>query len=118
MLEPSTRLAPPRPSDFTRPERLGCVVELLFGNTGALAVEASEPAPDRAPPPIDEAVLDRITLNTGEEFIGKIELIGEDTLDFDTTFQWDYVADPQANSDGNVPESSDFRITVSLALDL
>lgn len=67
---------------------------LLLANTGALAVEASGPSPDWAPPPIDEAVHDRITLNTGEELIGKIKLIEEGTLYFDSdkldeqSFDW------------------------------
>jgi hypothetical protein len=39
-------------------------------------------------------------------------------LDFDTTFQWDWVSDPQADSDGNVPKQSDFRISVGFGLDL
>jgi hypothetical protein len=39
-------------------------------------------------------------------------------LDFDTTFQWDWVASPTADAEGNRPESSDFRITVGIALDL
>ena len=38
-------------------------------------------------------------------------------LDLDTTFQWDWVADPQANADGEVPKSSDFRISVGFGLD-
>lgn len=39
-------------------------------------------------------------------------------LDIDTTFQWDWVASPVADATTTVPESSDFRIIVGLALDL
>jgi hypothetical protein len=39
-------------------------------------------------------------------------------LNFDTTFQWDWVATPVANAQGTVPDSSDFRIIAGLGLDL
>ena len=39
-------------------------------------------------------------------------------LDFDATFQWDWVAQPQEDDQGNVPKRSDVRISVGLAVDL
>jgi len=39
-------------------------------------------------------------------------------LDLDTTFQWDWVADPTTDADGNTPEQNDFRISVGFGLDL
>jgi hypothetical protein len=39
-------------------------------------------------------------------------------LDFDNTFQWDWVAKPQADADGSTPKSSDFRISVGFSIKL
>jgi hypothetical protein len=39
-------------------------------------------------------------------------------VDLDTTFQWDWVNQPTANSQGNTPEQSDLRISVGFGLDL
>jgi hypothetical protein len=39
-------------------------------------------------------------------------------LDLDVTFQWDWVNEPTADAAGNVPEQSDFRISVGFGLDL
>ena len=39
-------------------------------------------------------------------------------LDLDTTFQWTWVNEPTADSDGNVPLQNDFRISVGFGLDL
>jgi len=38
-------------------------------------------------------------------------------MDFDTTFQWDWVASPQTNEDGQVPKRSDYRISVGFSLE-
>ncbi len=45
-----------------------------------------------------------------------IELTGR--LDLDFNFIWDYVSNPTADSDGLVPEQSDFRSTISLGWEL
>ena len=39
-------------------------------------------------------------------------------LDLDATFQWTWVNQPTADSQGNTPEQSDFRISVGFGLDL
>jgi len=39
-------------------------------------------------------------------------------LDLDVTFAWDRIEKPEADSDGDVPESDDLRLTVGLALDI
>ncbi len=38
-------------------------------------------------------------------------------LDFDITFIWDRIEDPRPDSDGNVPDSDDFRLILGLGLD-
>jgi len=38
-------------------------------------------------------------------------------LDFDTSFIWDYVQSPTADSDGIVPENNDYRFVIGLGLD-
>jgi hypothetical protein len=38
-------------------------------------------------------------------------------LDLDLSFTWDRVQDPQRDSDGDLPESDDFRYSVGLGLD-
>ena len=39
-------------------------------------------------------------------------------IDLDATFQWTWVNQPTADSQGNTPEQSDFRISVGFGLDL
>lgn len=38
-------------------------------------------------------------------------------LDFDTSFIWDYIQNPTANSDGSLPEKNDYRFIIGLGLD-
>jgi hypothetical protein len=38
-------------------------------------------------------------------------------IDFDISWIWDRIQDPQPRSDGSVPESDDFRTTVGLTFD-
>jgi putative salt-induced outer membrane protein YdiY len=39
-------------------------------------------------------------------------------LDFDTTFQWDWIADPNTDQDGAQPQASDFRLTAGFTISL
>jgi putative salt-induced outer membrane protein YdiY len=38
-------------------------------------------------------------------------------LDFDIAFIWDYVKDPTPNSDGTIPDSDDYKLTLSLGIE-
>jgi hypothetical protein len=38
-------------------------------------------------------------------------------LDFDTSFIWDHIQNPTANSDGSIPEKDDYRFVIGLGLD-
>jgi putative salt-induced outer membrane protein YdiY len=38
-------------------------------------------------------------------------------LDFDTSFVWDYIQSPTAESDGSVPDKNDYRFIIGLGLD-
>ena len=38
-------------------------------------------------------------------------------LDLDVTFQWERVGDPEPDTDGEIPEKDDFRITVGLGIE-
>jgi hypothetical protein len=40
-----------------------------------------------------------------------------DTLDLNIAFTWDQQSNPQADSDGTVPEKNDFRLTLGIALE-
>ena len=53
------------------------------------------------------------TLHT--ELIWELEITKR--LDVDISFIWDYQADPKADSAGNVPLNSDYRLVLSLGLD-
>jgi hypothetical protein len=39
-------------------------------------------------------------------------------VDLDTTFQWDWVAEPTADAEGHIAEQNDYRISVGFGLDL
>ena len=43
------------------------------------------------------------------------EFIGD--LDFDVSFIWDYIQDPQADENNILPEKSDYQLVVSLGYD-
>jgi len=40
-----------------------------------------------------------------------------DALDFNLSFVWDRIKDPQANADGSVPERDDYQIILGLGYD-
>ena len=44
------------------------------------------------------------------------DLIGDIDLDF--SFVWDRIQDPQADSEGNVPDQDDYQLIVAFSYDL
>lgn len=53
--------------------------------------------------------------NHHAEAIIEIELTGD--IDLDVSFIWDRIENPETESDGNTPDTDDFRLSVGLALE-
>jgi putative salt-induced outer membrane protein YdiY len=56
--------------------------------------------------------------NTNQHLVSTLSFDFWGPLDFNTIFQWDWIASPQATATSAVPKSSDYRITVGFSLNL
>lgn len=58
------------------------------------------------------------TSESNQHATGLLSFEITDILDLDVSFTWDRVEDPPQDSDGNVPEKNDYRLSVGLAVEL
>jgi putative salt-induced outer membrane protein YdiY len=54
---------------------------------------------------------------TFQHFLGTFSFELTTLLDFDVTFNWDWQADPVPGANGEVPEKSDFRLSIGLGIE-
>ena len=50
--------------------------------------------------------------------IATFEIELTDILDFDVSFVWDRIQNPQARADGSVPTQDDFQLLLTLGVDI
>ncbi len=58
------------------------------------------------------------TQESNQHATGELSFEITDILDLDLTFTWDRVESPPADSNGDVPEQNDYRLTVGLSIGL